>query len=846
MKKIMKLSKILLLFATVFSYLSSPIAVLADEISSIPVSMTFTHVDEDSDGYVDYYMLTYKCQNEACDVEKDYTIELEATYTYNDDTTETEVEESISVDGNSFNTVEGSYKLYSSNSISKYYNYTYSLDIAVLDGNDTVYEDEFVYNYNTLVGLTGKLNDVEATVELLGSTTVGNYDVTEEGIYTQYMSVLTGELSPNGMYRFVYGEGEEITYSEVMTGEELRGMTIAGTESNLNGKLAGTYSYTDTVSIEEISGNETDGYEVVNSYAYDYDATITYGTNNDELFSNIYGILFENGYALVNAKGLYETENVITIGDLVLALSDTTINLEVLEADGNALDLSLDEVLASEVKNGYTINFTNGATASYVVVVRGDANSDNFFNTEDLTNEELTGVMDEYINNEEVNMPSMDMVTLEEEVEGSLEIIREEFGTITFDDILFANKLLRDNTNNSEEIEDDIVVENTGLVLSFGNVEILDEYLEVTDELFVGNTLRVQVLVNSSNSLDYIDGIDGLITTSDNLRLSNIEFNENYVGTYNMEGRLVGVGTELVNGTVLMTLEFTTVGDGDASIELSGDTAKSLVISEFETITMEDINILRKSSVNNLSSLNASVGTFDIEFDKDVTVYTLTVSHDTESVILSGGLEDIYSSVTGLIEYELTEDKTTAIITVTAEDGSTKVYTVYIVKESAPVVSTPVVYYYSSNNFLKSLVVDNYEIEFDKYTSEYKITVGSDVASLDISALAEDSSARVEITGNEGFKEGENIVTITVTAENGSTREYKLVVTKEEKQKQQVTTTVDDSSNTAEKVVIIVLIILVVLGLLYLIFKKDDEEEVIVKEEKYKNSKNNNNKNKKK
>ena len=106
-----------------------------------------------------------------------------------------------------------------------------------------------------------------------------------------------------------------------------------------------------------------------------------------------------------------------------------------------------------------------------------------------------------------------------------------------------------------------------------------------------------------------------------------------------------------------------------------------MIINEFEEVSTS-VNITRKSSINNLYSLNASVGTFDTAFDKDVTVYTLTVPYDTKEVILSGSLEDTLSTVDGLFKYELTEDKTTAIITVTAEDGSTKVYTVYIIKEN--------------------------------------------------------------------------------------------------------------------------------------------------------------------
>ena len=79
-----------------------------------------------------------------------------------------------------------------------------------------------------------------------------------------------------------------------------------------------------------------------------------------------------------------------------------------------------------------------------------------------------------------------------------------------------------------------------------------------------------------------------------------------------------------------------------------------------------------------------------------------------------------------------------------------------------------------------TVIIDGYELEFDKNTSEYKITVNHDVTSLDISALAEDSRSRVEITGNGDFKEGENTVTITVTAQNGSTRIYTVNVNRKE------------------------------------------------------------------
>lgn len=399
----------------------------------------------------------------------------------------------------------------------------------------------------------------------------------------------------------------------------------------------------------------------------------------------------------------------------------------------------------------------------------------------------------------------------------------DEKGLLTFEDIMKLNTELNSITSGDA---------NINLCLVYG---------ELPKEIYVGDTFKLNVLVNSENASDYINGINALVTTGNNLKLTNVTYNSNLIGTFK-ENALVAAGTDLTNGEVLLTLEFTAIAEGKDSITLSGSVAKNENIQGFESLVTE-INVIRKiSSNNNLSSLKASVGTFDIAFDKDVTVYTLTVPYDTESVILSGSLEDITSTVDGLVEYKLTDDKTTANITVVAEDGTIKVYTVYIIKEAKPEnVATPVTYYYSSNNYLKSLEIDGYEITFNKETNEYKITVKSDVTSLDIKAIPEDSRARVEITGNEKFKKGNNTVTITVTAEDGSTREYKITANKESEKKEALTE-IEGNSNTAEKVVIIILIILVVLGLLYLIFKKDEQEVATVeikKEQKIDNKKTN-------
>lgn len=868
MKKMMKLGKIFLLIATVFSYVASPISVLAEEVITSGLKPLVLNIDFDEDS--DEYTLSYISANpNDYEDDKNYKIKLETTITYTNGDEDTFLED-FSVSGYDLNNVIGSKLL--GNPIVYIYDAEYALEVSVYDAGELVYSEELVYetDYNALVGLTGKLNEetngvltpekeevkvVEETI-----TTVGNYNVTE-GKYTQELSILLGELSPKAEYRVVYNNEGIITYSDVMSANELVTEVFYGTEIDLTGKLAGTYSYTDSVTFEEV---DTTGAElkVENVYTYNYNANLVYGTNNDSLFNDMYNgkAVFVDEYMAMPSKGFADLDTVITIGELALGLANTDITLEVLDENGNKLypeenvndsvqtvgeeePSEEDSMLDSEVKNGYTVKFTNGATASYTALVLGDANSDNEF-----THEDLVGVIEGYINEE--NMPSMDMVT-SNDANAS-----EEVGTITFEDVIVTNELLKEEPEMDRNEED-----NEKLELVFG---------EVSEEVYVGDTIEIDVLLNEKvveeilednaenqdnvtgeetnleedeeEVLEFIEGIDGNIKLSDNLKIKEVRFNEAFTGGYNEEGRVVAVGEALTEEDIVMTLvlEVVSLGEGKASVEFSGSISKFLNIDEFEAIITEFEVIRRLSTNNNLSSLSASVGTFDIEFNSDETIYTLTVPHTTESVELSGLVEDEYAKVEGLGKYELTDGKATALITVTAEDGTAKVYTVYIVREAAPV-TRPIVYYYSSNNYLKSLVVDGYELEFDKYTGEYKIIVKNDVTSLDISALAEDSRSRVEITGNGDFKVGENVVTITVTAENGSVREYKLVVEKQEK-----APVVETESNTAEKIVIIVLIILVVLGLLYLIFKKDDDVKIenIVKKDEPKNNSNKNAENK--
>ena len=90
----------------------------------------------------------------------------------------------------------------------------------------------------------------------------------------------------------------------------------------------------------------------------------------------------------------------------------------------------------------------------------------------------------------------------------------------------------------------------------------------------------------------------------------------------------------------------------------------------------------------------------------------------------------------------------------------------------------------SNNKNLKSLKVSpsSLDSDFVASTTEYTMTVGSDIDTIKVEAVAEDSKAKVSISGNKNLKVGTNTISIKVTAEDETVRTYKIIVTKEKQE----------------------------------------------------------------
>lgn len=91
----------------------------------------------------------------------------------------------------------------------------------------------------------------------------------------------------------------------------------------------------------------------------------------------------------------------------------------------------------------------------------------------------------------------------------------------------------------------------------------------------------------------------------------------------------------------------------------------------------------------------------------------------------------------------------------------------------------------STDSTLSSLSIAEGAItpEFNKDVKEYAITVPNEVTKLNITATPTDSKATVSVTEYEELKEGENTITISVTAEDGTTKtDYVIKATRQRKE----------------------------------------------------------------
>ncbi len=285
-----------------------------------------------------------------------------------------------------------------------------------------------------------------------------------------------------------------------------------------------------------------------------------------------------------------------------------------------------------------------------------------------------------------------------------------------------------------------------------------------------------EISVNKENITVEENANDTFKVTASNAsgRLSVTVNNSNVTLTSSAGSEVFYADTNNDNTWVLMlddnsvTINVTGVSEGASVIGIVSDgitdkqTNENIIFSKQIAVT-----------VNHTPSTNANLSDIKIDnvsivgFSPSITTYEINT--DSENVAIAATVEEEHATVSPeygvqALKYGLNK----FVLKVIAESGATKDYLLKITRNDNR----------DTNNYLSSLTVSEGELVFDKNISSYVVKIENTVTDVLIEAEAESSKATVSGDGRVDIGLTNNVFEIIVTAENMTTRKYKITFVK--------------------------------------------------------------------
>lgn len=250
----------------------------------------------------------------------------------------------------------------------------------------------------------------------------------------------------------------------------------------------------------------------------------------------------------------------------------------------------------------------------------------------------------------------------------------------------------------------------------------------------------------------------------------------------------------LSDATATVTVNGTAVASGTQSGAIAlnvGANSIAVVVTAQDGSTTKTytVSITRDASSDaTLVGLTVSAGTLSPGFTSANGAYTLTVANTDNTITITPTQNEANASITvdgttvasgsASTAIPLVVGGNTITIVVTAQDGSTKTYTINVSRPA------------SANVDLANLTLSTGSLNpsFAGGTITYTASVGNAITTITLTPTVSDATATITVngtavasgsaSGNIALNVGANVINTVVTAQNGSTKTYKVTVTR--------------------------------------------------------------------
>jgi len=300
------------------------------------------------------------------------------------------------------------------------------------------------------------------------------------------------------------------------------------------------------------------------------------------------------------------------------------------------------------------------------------------------------------------------------------------------------------------------------------------------------------------NGLNIIGGEHKVRILSDNNYLNELIINDTKIDLdKNKNDYELTVNKEVISIKANTEDKFSKItGDvGTKTLNYGINEFKIIVLSESGKKRVYNIKINRednRSKENRLSNLTLSSG--KIKFDSDIINYDIIVDNIVDYISIDASLMDLKSIFVegfGPRTIKLNEGENLIRIKVKAENNQIKTYNITVIRKKSEIIKNETTTKnkittekknetLSNNNYLSEINVNNVSLNFIKEEYEVLTIVPYDTDKVNFQLKTENKKATFTIDGNKELIVGRNIYNIKVIAEDGSVRNYQVIIVRKE------------------------------------------------------------------